>query len=163
MPYLLIILLQILCSTGMAAEKPDLLRDERIGSLRIGASEGEVRMATACPMKRGVENLWGADGAYHQEWTCAACGLQLGMVSEKRGGPKSIESITLASPGTLATQRGIQIGSTEQEVKKAYRRDWNREDSKHSGSFVAGSIYGGLIFRFHDGKVKEIFLGAAAE
>jgi len=28
---------------------------------------------------------------------------------------------------------------------------------------VAGSIYGGMIFYFQDGKVREIFLGAAAE
>jgi hypothetical protein len=30
-------------------------------------------------------------------------------------------------------------------------------------TFVAGSIYGGLIFTFAQGYVSEIFLGAAAE
>lgn len=74
-----------------------------------------------------------------------------------------IESITLTSPCTLATKQGIRIGSTEQEVRKAYRKDWNREDSASSENFVAGSIYGGIIFQFQDGKVTRIFLGAAAE
>ncbi len=30
-------------------------------------------------------------------------------------------------------------------------------------TFVAGSIYGGVIFTFDDGKVEQIFIGAAAE
>jgi hypothetical protein len=30
-------------------------------------------------------------------------------------------------------------------------------------SFIAGSIYGGLIFSFQDSIVNQIFLGAAAE
>jgi hypothetical protein len=30
-------------------------------------------------------------------------------------------------------------------------------------TFIAGSIYGGLIFTFDQGRVSEIFLGAAAE
>ena len=72
-------------------------------------------------------------------------------------------SITLAAPCTLATKRGIRIGSTEQEVKKAYKKDWNKEDSTSSGRFVAGSIYGGIVFEFQNGKVSRIFLGAAAE
>ena len=116
-----------------------------------------------CTLRRGPENYWSADGAYHQIWRSDSCGLELGMVSEKRGGPKCIWSITLVRPSTLATSRGIRIGSTEREVRKAYKAVWNREDSQRSGCFVAGSIFGGIMFRFEDGKVREIFLGAAAE
>jgi hypothetical protein len=85
------------------------------------------------------------------------------MVSEKRSGTKSVESISLTAPCTMATKRGIRIGSTEQTVRKAYKKDWNREDSICAGEFVGGSIYGGIIFQFKDGKVSRIFLGAAAE
>jgi hypothetical protein len=84
------------------------------------------------------------------------------MVSKKRGGKKVVESIILTAPCALATKQGIRIGSTEQEVKKVYKKDWNREDSSQD-SFVAGSVYGGIIFQFHNGKVNQIFLGAAAE
>jgi len=157
------LLLGFLCGVGFAAKESDLLAGERIGRLRIGLHESDLKKSIDCDLKRGPETLWGADGAYHQTWQCPACGLKLGMVSEKRGGMKSVESITITAPCTLATKRGIRIGSTEQAVRKAYRKDWNRKDNTQSGSFVAGSIYGGIIFQFQDGKVNEIFLGAAAE
>lgn len=158
-----LVLFPFLCGVGIAANDPDILVDERIGSLRIGLPGTNLKKSTACDLQRGPETLWGADGAYHQTWQCRACGLNLGMVSEKRGGKKSIESISLTAPCTLATARGIRIGSREQEVRKAYKKDWNREESTRSGCFVAGSVYGGIIFDFQDGKVSRIFLGAAAE
>jgi len=158
-----LLFLKFLFGVGFAANDSDLLAGERIGILRIGLSETDLKKAIDCDQKRGPETLWGADGAYHQTWQCPACGLKLGMVSEKRGGTKSVESITITAPCTLATKRGIRIGSTEQEVKKAYKKDWNKEDSTQSGGFVAGSIYGGIIFELHGGKVSRIFLGAAAE
>ena len=81
----------------------------------------------------------------------------------EEGAPKAIESITVVSPSDLSTKSGIRIGSTEQEVMKAYASHWNKEDSSPSKTFVAGSVYGGLIFDFKAGKVSRIFLGAAAE
>jgi hypothetical protein len=141
-----------------------LLKQERIGNLRIGLPEEAVyRIVTSkCAMKAGLEKLWGADGAYHQEWDYPNCGITLSMVSNQKGGSKSIESITLVGPSRLSTKRGVRIGSTEKVVKKAYKAEWNRE-TNNSESFVAGSIYGGLIFQFQNGKVSKIFLGAAAE
>jgi hypothetical protein len=139
-----------------------LLQKERIGNLRIGLSAEKIKRTINCTPKRGPENLWAADGAYHQEWQYRNCGITLGMVSDRKGGRKSIESITLTSPSYLSTKRGIRIGSSERAVKKAYKAEWNRENSK-SEFFVAGSIYGGLIFQFQNGKVSRIFLGAAAE
>jgi hypothetical protein len=158
-----VFIISFLCGICFAAKASDLLDSERIGSLRLGLSESDVKKSTACALQHGPEQLWGADGAYHQIWRCDACGLRIGMVSEKSGAPKHVESITLIAPGSLATSRGIRIGSTEQAVKKAYRAEWNREESRQSGSFVAGSIYGGLLFDFQNGKVVQIFLGAAAE
>ncbi len=43
---------------------------------------------------------------------------------------------------------------------QAYKEEEERRTSEH---FVAGSIYGGLIFSFQNGRVNEIFLGAGAE
>ena len=85
------------------------------------------------------------------------------MVAKKKGGLKSIESITITSPSILQTQRGIRIGSTEAEVIKAYGRFQNAEDSKQGELFVAGSIFGGVMFDFQQGRVSRIFIGAAAE
>ena len=158
-----IMLVGFVCSVSFSADEFALLREERIGNLHIDLSEGEVKKTIHCTLKRGPEELWGADGAYHQEWEYVGCGITLGMVSEKKGAPKSIDSITLVSPSILSTKRGILIGSTEQEVMKAYKPYWNREDSEYLKIFVAGSIYGGLMFDFENGKVSRIFLGTAAE
>jgi len=156
-------LVGFICNLSFAADEFSLLREERIGELRINLSEQEVKKKIHCSLKLGPEKLWGADGAYHQTWDYTGCGIRLGMVSEKKGAPKSIESITLVSPGNLSTKRGIRIGSTEQKVMDAYKPYWNKEDSKSFNIFVAGSVYGGLMFNFQNGKVSRIFLGAAAE
>ena len=156
-------LVGFVCNFSFSADEFTLLREERIGTLRIDLPEREVKKIIHCPLRRGPEQLWGADGAYHQKWEYAGCGITLGMVSEKKGASKSVNSITLVNPGNLSTKRGIRIGSTEQEVMEAYRPYWNKEDSKSFNIFVAGSIYGGLMFDFKNGKVSRIFLGAAAE
>jgi hypothetical protein len=147
---------------SLVKDEFSLLKTEQIGKLKIGLSEQKVKQNINCALKRESEQLWGADGAYHQKWNYVDCGITLGMVSAKKGAPKSIESITLNSPSRLSTKRNIRIGSSEKAVMKAYKSEWNREQNT-SKSFVAGSVYGGLIFQFQNGKVSEIFLGAAAE
>lgn len=144
------------------ADEFDLMRGEHLGALRIDLPEAAVQAALPCPVERGPEELWGADGAYHQQWDYPGCGVTLGMVSEKQGGSKSVDYVEVASPSDLSTAQGIHIGSTWEQVVAAYEFHWNREDSGPD-SFIAGSIYGGLIFTFADGKVERIFLGAAAE
>jgi hypothetical protein len=148
----------------LAAAKDEfsLMHNERIGNLRIGLSEAKVKQTINCQLNREPEQLWSADGAYHQKWNYADCGITLGMVSEKKGAAKSIESITISNPSRLGTKRGIRIGSSKSAVMKAYKSELNKE-SNGSTNFVAGSIYGGLIFQFQNGKVSQIFLGAAAE
>lgn len=145
-----------------AGEEFDLLT-ERIGTLRIDQPEAEVKKAVTCALKRGRDTKQAADGAYHQEWTYADCGLTLDMVSAKKGGTKAVASIAVTAPSALASKRGIRIGSSQQEASKAYKAFWNKEESQSYDGFVAGSIFGGLMFRFENGKVSQMFLGAAAE
>ena len=135
---------------------------EQVGKLHLGLSEKEVKQIIPDKPTRGPDELMGADGAYHQEWKYAAAGISLDMASEKKGGPKSIDSISVTSPSKLQTQRGIGIGSSEAEVAKAYGPFRNAEDSTPE-RFVAGSNFGGVIFDFQQGKVSGIFIGAAAE
>ncbi len=156
-------LVGFICNLSFAADEFSLLREERIGELRINLSEQEAKKKIHCSLKLDRKSCGCRWCAYHQKWEYAGCGITLGMVSEKKGAPKSIESITLVSPGNLSTKRGIRIGSTEQEVMDAYKPYWNKEDSKSFNIFVAGSVYGGLMFNFQNGKVSRIFLGAAAE
>ena len=157
-----LVVIGLIGSVAFAAEEFDWTK-ETVGKLRPNLSEKEVKQIIPAKPTRGPEQLWGADGAYHQEWKYPAAGITLGMVAEKKGGPKSVERITIISPSTLATSKGIRIGSTEAEVKEAYGRFRNAEDSEHFGGFIAGSVFVGVMFSFQQGKVSRIFIGAAAE
>lgn len=150
------------CVVSFASDDLSLLRKERIGSLNISESANNAVKAIPGNWKRGSEKFWAADAAYHQDWTLADKGITLDMVSEKKEGAKEIASITITAPSDLSTKQGIHIGSSIKEVEKAYKSHWDKENS-NSDCFVAGSIYGGLVFHFKDGKVSEIFLGASAE
>jgi hypothetical protein len=155
--------LAFVMASSATADEDDLLRQERIGGLRIDLPAATVSQHLDCQPQRGRREKWAADDAYHQDWQYPDCGVTLRMVSATRDGSWSIEAITVTAPSTLTTQRGIGIGSTRQAVIKAYQREWNQEESEESGNFVAGSLYGGLIFSFRNEKVNQIFFGVASE
>jgi hypothetical protein len=69
----------------------------------------------------------------------------------------------ISTPSTLKTQRGIGIGSREQAVIQAYQHEKDAEATMPTEVFVAGSVYGGLMFQFQNDQVISIFLGAGAE
>ena len=140
-----------------------LMKTEKIGELRIGLTEAQVKQVLPAKPARGPDRHWAADGQYHQKWTYAREGVKLTMVSEKKGGPKTVEMIDCYARCTLKTSRGIGIGSTLADAQKAYAAEFNKEESKLPGVFVAGTIYGGLILNFKAGKATTVFLGAAAE
>ena len=140
-----------------------LLKEERLGTLRIGLGEKEVQAQIPGKLHKGKEEFWAATGDYVQEWKYPDCGLSLNMASAKRGGAKTVMSITIQAPSPLKTKRGMGIGSTLEEVAAAYGPDQDKEIYQKGEIFVAGSIYGGLIFTFRNGRVTRIFLGAGAE
>jgi len=139
-----------------------LMMSEKIGELRIDLSEADVKKALPGQPARGRDQLWGADNAYHQKWTYKQQGLALSMRSDKKGGAKVLESIQCTGKCALKSARGIGVGSPLADVQKAYAAEFNKEESK-PGVFVAGTIYGGLIFNFKADKVSVMYLGAAAE
>jgi len=148
-----------------ADDKPDmfaLLKEEQIGDLRLGLTEKEVKTKIPCKLKKGKEEFWAATGEFVQKWDYPDCGISLNMGSGRKGGAKKVLSITAKKPSPLKTKRGIGIGDPEQEVMKAYGPYQDKEMSQE-GQFVAGSVYGGLIFSFEKGRVAQMFLGAAAE
>jgi len=140
-----------------------LMKIETIGALKLEIPEAQVKQVVPGQPARAAETHWGADGQYHQTWTYAQRGLKLSLVSEKKGGAKTLESVQCGARCTLKTARGIGIGSPLADVQTAYAAEFNKEESELPGTFVAGTIYGGLIFNFKAGKVSVMFLGAAAE
>ncbi|MBV8634970.1 MAG: hypothetical protein JO002_10805 [Burkholderiaceae bacterium] len=152
----------VIVAGSVSAQQADISTTERLGTLRLNLPEAEAKQAVACPMTAGKEQKWEADGAYHQEWHFA-CGVDLGMMSERKGGKKTVQTIKIHGASTLKTSRGIGLGASEQDVTKAYAKEWSKDESKMPDLFVAGSLYGGVMFTFKEHRVSEIFVGAAAE
>ncbi|WP_265594491.1 hypothetical protein [Haloferula sp. BvORR071] len=164
-------------ATDKGADDFKLLAAESIGKIRHDQKAADLIKLYGEPKSKGKPEMWEAIGEWVEEWKYPALGVTVRMSSEKKDGPKKV-LVAIAGKGCeLATARGIKVGSTRAEVVKAYGdvqekssedppaeadKDQDKKD-KEEESFVAGSIYGGLIFSFKDGKVSEILLGAAAE
>ena len=150
-------------STSEETNPFELMASEFFGELKLGLTAAQVVEILGSPETKGETMLWEADGLYHQDWYYPQQGITLYMASETPGERQTVFAIMLTSPSTLKTQRGIGIGDSYTEVMQAYKDEEDPEMSIPDESFIAGSIYGGLIFSFEDGIVKQIFLGSAAE
>jgi hypothetical protein len=150
--------------TGEPEDPFMLMASEAIGDLAIAMSASEVKAAFGDPSETSEIQVEEAHGDFVQAWNYAGTGLSLVMRSFTQDGEQMIASVTITMPSQLQTRRGIAIGSSWEDVQKAYGdvADKDIDTSDHS-SFVAGSIYGGVIFSFEDDKVTSIFLGAGAE
>ncbi len=149
---------------------PSLLRageksvdQEAFGKLTLGQAGEDIVHLLGKPGSKGKDENWEAIGQWVQQWNYPSQGLTLHMASGKRGGAKTLLNISASADCTLTTARGIGIGSSEAAVRKAYGALEEKSEGKPGETFVAGSIYGGVIFQFRAGKVTEIFIGAAAE
>lgn len=158
----LLFLLAILISPCLWAEEKNV-SSEPMGKLALGQSAEAVQKLIGTPEAKGKDVLWEAIGEWVQDWKFPKQGLILAMASEKKGGAKTVFSITAEGACSLATARGIRIGSPEAVVRKAYAKEADKEQERRGETFIAGSIYGGVIFSFKEGKVSQIFIGAAAE
>ena len=139
------------------------LENETLGKLKLGMKATDATALIGKPDSKGKDTEWAATGEWVQEWKFKPQGLKINMASVSKGGAKTVSSITAEAPCKLATARGIHLGSTIAEVTKAYRSVQDKEQSEPGKTFVAGSVYGGVIFTFTGGKVSQIFIGAAAE
>jgi hypothetical protein len=141
-----------------------MLRAESLGELRLGLPEKDVIKLLGPPTKRSALILQEADGNYVQHWDYPQKGIDLQMsAGGKKSGAKTVAMITASVPCNFATKKGIKIGDAEGAARKAYADYADRESGNEPGVFVVGSVYGGIIFNFKDGKVSKIFFGAAAE
>jgi len=152
----------VLISVGCVSNEVSLPEGDRVGKFYLGLSEAEVKKNMSCPVTYGKDEMWGADGLYHQSWDYGECGMIFDMTSSEQNASKVIESITVVAPSRLKTDKGIGIGSTKEEVMAAYKERWNKGESRED-MFVVDSIFGGILFRLKEGKVEDIFVGAGAE
>lgn len=137
-----------------------LMQAETVGKLHLGFTANRTISEIGNPDFKSAATLWGADNLYHQDWTYDS-GIDLNMSGEDSLSME-IFSLRLFSPSSLKTSRNIGIGSTMEEVKAAYKKEL-LENAGEEQSLVAGSIYGGIIFSFENGKLSSVFIGSAAE
>ncbi|MCA2734281.1 MAG: hypothetical protein IM470_10425 [Microcystis sp. M158S2] len=157
------IIQNLLITDNLESDPFALMREESLGELKLDLSAQQVIQLLGNPTQKGQVEFWGGDALYHQYWYYSNQGITLSMASENEKGQQNIAFIKLVSPSILPTKRGIKIGSSIEEVSLAYAKEKDQEMSIPDQTFIAGSIYGGLIFTFDQGRVSEIFLGAAAE
>ena len=136
----------------------------RFGKLMLGSESEEVHsIFPNCNFSKGEITEWGADGLFHQNWDSPKCGIEFDMVSDTNKSKQRIASITVSSPSTLKTDKGISIGSKVSQVESAYQAYVNSDESTPNRVIVVGSIYGGIQFSLENDTVSSIFVGASAE
>ena len=116
-----------------------------------------------CSVEKGEPVLWEGIGEIIQDWNYAECGVKIQLSTIDTDVAQAVSSITVAAPSEFKTARGISIGSSEEAVFEAYEDQVDPTISELGETFVAGSIYGGLVFTFEEGKVVKMFLGGGAE
>ncbi|MFY0536962.1 hypothetical protein [Nannocystis pusilla] len=146
-------------------ELSSILDREQLGELKIGLPAAELTRLLGAPARRSRAELSEATGSYVQQWSWPDKGLELSLDAADKRGPYALAAIRAVAPCALRTTRGIGLGDGYKAVETAYLADRDPEEEQDELSFVAGSVYSGVIFTFdaERGKVSEIFFGAAAE
>ena len=139
----------------------ELMDKEKLGDISLGLLYNEIIEKLGEPEEKTEPIIYGADGEYHQTLKYNTKGIELDLIGEVEKNRK-INRILISSPCVFKTLRGIGIGSNYKEVELKYKEEIDPEFS-NSKSLVAGTIYGGLMFRFENNAVITIFIGAGAE
>lgn len=151
-------------------EPPKFTRDnitgeEAYGKLKLGLTEAEVTAAFGEPEKTGSEDLMEATGEYIMMLEYPKQGLIIDLMRAEgtKEDARRVGGYTINPPSELKSRLGVGIGSSRADVEKHYGDLKDEDGFTNEDKFVAGSVYGGEIFNFKDGKVSSIFVGAAAE
>lgn len=129
----------------------------------FGTKEGEVRDKLGQPDSAGEEYESQIDGCFVQDLYYLSEGIILEMAAGEKKKEKQVSSIFIESPCTLKTEKGIGIGSKEEEVLAKYEGFINKKYSNKGINVMLGNIYGGTFFNIEEGTVVSIFVGAGAE
>ena len=143
----------------------DLLEHESYGGLYFSMSYEDVIKHMGQPDREHEPEYWDAYGSYHLRVFYETNGyMQISFVNEtdQNEGAKVL-SILTSTHFHEKTARGIQLGSTRDDVLEAYADVINVDDSR-GNRIVAGSVYGGVFFFFdYTDKVEMIFIGTSTE
>lgn len=145
-----------------AVDAPETTSPLEVEGLALGTTASEVVVLLGMPTDKTPVVDEAATGDFVSMWTWESKGIEAKMTAPSTSGPFAVGSLTIALPSALKTVQGIGLGASLAEVEAAYGARINAEESTPD-TVVVGSIFGGMLFAIVDGKVSEIFVGAAAE
>ena len=147
---------------NISPDTKDVLYDIMDNWLKINTPQSTIIERLGEPETKGTDEYWGALGTYVQKWEYQSKGISMEMESDEQNTDKKVLMITITSPCSMSTSKGISIGSKKEDVIKKYSSEISSDFSTET-QIVVGSIYGGVIFDFKEEVVTKIFIGAAAE
>lgn len=138
------------------------MTEERIGGLSWGLPASEVVALLGEPALRGEiveEDEYLGDNS--QQWEYPELGMWIVMRSDVPGGPQKLDYLKISAPSTLTTTKGIGVGASRKAVLATYGalRDPKDPSGDNDEVFIAGSLDGGVAFRFEDNRVADISVG----
>lgn len=157
---LLTLVLALACLLPLRAE-PWSAAEERVGPLRLGMPAAEVQSALGKPEEKGAWIDEAATGLQVQEWSYRSRGLFLTLSRDGASSGATLERFRVVRPCGFETSRAVKVGDSAAAVRAAYGGLLSEEST--ATSLIVGSIYDGVIFSLEGGRVREIFVGAAAE
>jgi hypothetical protein len=130
--------------------------DERIGPVRIGMSDRQLRPAAGAPTHEGAPSFAGAATSdWQKAWRYGHATVTLAGARETARTWR-VRSITVERGSTWRTRRGIGIGSTRAQVERAYRGLVKKAaPSEHE------LVIGGMNLTFARSRVVKMYLGAS--
>ncbi len=141
----------------------DRIGDESVGGLALGMPMDDVFALLGKPdsVLEPVEEAATGDIVTTHTWTVEGVRID---GAHTTGDPRvTVHRIYVSAPFAGKTLRKIGIGATEAEARSAYADAIDVDNSRPGEALIVGSLFGGVIFDFEGGRVKSVFIGAAAE
>lgn len=143
--------------------------NETFDGLRLGMDAKTVHLLFGPPDEKGTPAEMAATGMFEADWRWASRGFTARMGATSAGAEPSLSGMEIAGSSKLRTSRGVGLGATRAEVESLYAdalgkgRQPDEPNPDTDRLLVLGSIYGGTFFRFENGKLVSIYVGAGAE
>jgi hypothetical protein len=143
--------------------RADRIGNESVGGLALGMSMDDVIALLGKPdsVSEPIEEAATGDIVATHVW--AAKGVRIDGAHTAADPKVSVHRIYVSAPFGGKTMRKIGIGATEAEARSAYADAIDIDNSRPGEALIVGSLFGGVIFDFEAGRVKSVFIGAAAE
>ena len=157
--FITLLLLFVAVPFARAQRPDDLLTKENLGGIKIGMTAKALgAILGKASIKKGPSKEENREG--FETWDCPENGLSIEMSSREGNQGRTVSRFIAKKKCPFATAKGIKIGSTLAEVRKAYGTLHENGPNQFLAGNAADAV--GIFFTIKDGKVSEIFFGVAA-